>query len=128
MPYVEGRDLASVLQQEGTMAVPRALAIAHQIAEGLQAAHESGVVHRDLKPANVMILPGDRAVIMDFGIARALGGDATMTAARTTLRKRELPGDLGIEIRAHAGSGGCLIEAIAGWSRADDPSVRGRVG
>jgi len=81
MPYVEGRDLASVLQQEGTMAVPRALAIAHQIAEGLQAAHESGVVHRDLKPANVMILPGDRAVIMDFGIARALGGDATMTAA-----------------------------------------------
>src|SRR6187397_2254480 len=54
--------------------------------------------------------------------------DATMTAARTTLRKRELPSDLGIEIRAHAGSGDCLIEAIGGWSRADDPSVRGRVG
>jgi tetratricopeptide (TPR) repeat protein len=80
MPYLEGRDLASVLRDGDTLAVPRALHIARQIAEGLRAAHESGVVHRDLKPANVMLEPGDRATIMDFGIACPLTGEATRTA------------------------------------------------
>jgi serine/threonine protein kinase/tetratricopeptide (TPR) repeat protein len=70
MPYVQGTDLAHVLSERKTLPVPQALHIARQIAAGLQAAHSAGVVHRDLKPANIMIDADDRALIMDFGIAR----------------------------------------------------------
>jgi tetratricopeptide (TPR) repeat protein len=72
MPYVEGNDLAMVLRREGKLPVARALLLARQIAAGLEAAHEAGVVHRDLKPANVMIGTGGddvQALIMDFGIS-----------------------------------------------------------
>ena len=76
MPYVEGKDLSDILAETTTLPVPRTLAIAKQVASGLVAAHEAGVVHRDLKPANIMIDAEDRALIMDFGIARAAGGAA----------------------------------------------------
>jgi tetratricopeptide (TPR) repeat protein/TolB-like protein len=76
MPYIQGSDLAAFLRREGKLPLPRAMAIARQIAMGLQAAHEAGVVHRDLKPANVMLDSEDRAIIMDFGIARSISGGA----------------------------------------------------
>ena len=69
MPYVQGDDLSTVLRRDGKLPVARALQIARQIAGGLGAAHEAGVVHRDLKPANVMIGAEDLALIMDFGIS-----------------------------------------------------------
>jgi tetratricopeptide (TPR) repeat protein/tRNA A-37 threonylcarbamoyl transferase component Bud32 len=69
MPYVEGEDLATVLKKADKLPVATVMALARQIASGLVAAHEAGVVHRDLKPANIMI-ENDRAIIMDFGIAR----------------------------------------------------------
>src|SRR5690349_21562386 len=55
MPFIEGENLADVLKRDGKVPVPRAIAIAKQIASGLAAAHEVGVVHRDLKPENIMI-------------------------------------------------------------------------
>jgi serine/threonine protein kinase/tetratricopeptide (TPR) repeat protein len=70
MSYIAGEDLATVLKRDGRLPVPTALNIMRQIASGLLAAHEAGVVHRDLKPANIMI-EGDNAIIMDFGIARS---------------------------------------------------------
>jgi serine/threonine protein kinase/tetratricopeptide (TPR) repeat protein len=73
MPYLEGEDLATVLRKSGTLDVPAALRIMRDVAAGLTAAHEAGIVHRDLKPANIMVLK-DRAVIMDFGIARLASG------------------------------------------------------
>jgi tetratricopeptide (TPR) repeat protein/TolB-like protein len=82
MPYIQGSDLSTILSKEGKLSIPRAIGIARQVASGLQAAHEAGVVHRDLKPANVMIDADDQAVIMDFGIARSVsGGGATMAGA-----------------------------------------------
>ena len=71
MSYVEGEDLATALQRDGTLSVPRVLRIARQIVSGMQAAHEAGVVHRDLKPANIMLDGDDNAFIMDFGIAQS---------------------------------------------------------
>jgi eukaryotic-like serine/threonine-protein kinase len=70
MSYMDGEDLSTVLKREGKLPVPEALRILRQVASGLVAAHDAGVVHRDLKPANIMI-EGGNAVIMDFGIARS---------------------------------------------------------
>jgi tetratricopeptide (TPR) repeat protein/tRNA A-37 threonylcarbamoyl transferase component Bud32 len=82
MPYIEGRDLAGVLRERGQLPAPEALRIGKQIAAGLVAAHDAGVVHRDLKPENIMIDADGQALIMDFGISRsATTGSATMTAA-----------------------------------------------
>jgi tetratricopeptide (TPR) repeat protein len=75
MPYLEGSDLASTLREKGKLPLRTALRLVRDIASGLVAAHEAGIVHRDLKPANIMVL-SDRAVIMDFGIARSSGGMA----------------------------------------------------
>jgi tetratricopeptide (TPR) repeat protein/TolB-like protein len=78
MPYIQGTDLWSRLQREGRLPVAKVITIARQVAHGLAAAHEAGVVHRDLKPANIMIDEEERAIIMDFGIARSTSAGATM--------------------------------------------------
>jgi tetratricopeptide (TPR) repeat protein len=72
MPYIQGDDLATVLRRDAKLPIGRALRLAREIAGGLEAAHDAGVVHRDLKPANIMISgAGDdqHALIMDFGIS-----------------------------------------------------------
>jgi serine/threonine protein kinase len=71
MPYVEGDTLKDRLVREGPLPVNDAVAIAKDIAEALQAAHEQGVIHRDIKPGNVLISRG-KPLISDFGIALAL--------------------------------------------------------
>ena len=80
MPFVEGENLADLLRQEGKIPVPQAIAIAKQVASGLSAAHEVGVVHRDLKPENIMIAGDGGALIMDFGISRSVSHTGTATA------------------------------------------------
>jgi tetratricopeptide (TPR) repeat protein len=77
MSYVQGDDLATLLRKEGKFPIERALRFARQIAAGLEAAHDAGVVHRDLKPANVMISGDDHALIMDFGISASADEAAT---------------------------------------------------
>jgi len=80
MPFVEGENLADILKSDGKVPVPRAIAIAKEVASGLAAAHEVGVVHRDLKPENIMISDEGHALIMDFGISRSISGTGTATA------------------------------------------------
>ena len=85
MPYVHGSDLASIVKREQKLPIPRALAIGKQIASGLVAAHDAGVVHRDLKPANILLDTEDTAWITDFGIARSTSGTAGGTVAGTVV-------------------------------------------
>jgi eukaryotic-like serine/threonine-protein kinase len=75
MELVEGDDLAARLAR-GALPVDEAIAIARQIADGLEAAHERGIIHRDLKPANVRLTRGGIVKILDFGLAKALDGEA----------------------------------------------------
>ncbi|HUR32588.1 MAG TPA: protein kinase [Vicinamibacterales bacterium] len=69
MELVQGEDLAALLRRTGRLTSERVLAIAHQLCDGLAAAHAEGVLHRDLKPANVLIDQHGRIRITDFGIA-----------------------------------------------------------
>ena len=74
MEYIDGEDLASLLKRIGRLPADKALDIARQIAAGLAAAHNRGVLHRDLKPANIMLDGRGRVRITDFGLA--VGVDA----------------------------------------------------
>jgi eukaryotic-like serine/threonine-protein kinase len=69
MELVEGLTLAERIQQ-GPVPVEEALAIAKQIADGVEAAHEKGIVHRDLKPGNVKIRTDGVVKVLDFGLAK----------------------------------------------------------
>jgi eukaryotic-like serine/threonine-protein kinase len=74
LELVEGSTLADRIAR-GPMPLSEALAIARQIADGLDAAHEQGIVHRDLKPANVIVRADGTVKILDFGLAKAMYGE-----------------------------------------------------
>ena len=70
MEFIEGTQLSFILERRGKLPPREAAEIMVQVCQGLAAAHAVGIVHRDLKPANIMIDRDNRAVLMDFGIAR----------------------------------------------------------
>jgi serine/threonine-protein kinase len=72
MPFVEGESLRERLRREGLLPVDEALRLAREVADGLQYAHQRGVIHRDIKPENILLSAG-HALIADFGLARAVG-------------------------------------------------------
>jgi len=82
MEYIEGQALSKVAQTE-KLSLPEILDLAIQVGEGLQAAHEKGVVHRDIKPENVLVTSKRHAKITDFGLAKWKGATTlTQTGAR----------------------------------------------
>jgi serine/threonine protein kinase len=89
MEFVEGEPLTDVLRREQTLSLDRAVRIFVQVADALQAAHDLGIVHRDLKPDNVMLARrrdgSDIVKVVDFGIAKAVGGDDTQKVTKTGL-------------------------------------------
>ena len=74
LEFVEGENLQDRLKR-GALAAEEGLQVGRQVTEGLEAAHEKGVIHRDLKPANVMITAEDVVKVLDFGRARTFEGE-----------------------------------------------------
>ena len=81
LPY---RSLREVVEEDGPLAPARAAQIGLGILAALRAAHAEGIVHRDVTPANILVGPDERAVLTDFGIARAVGSP-TLTNAGTVV-------------------------------------------
>jgi len=116
MEYVEGETLHKLLRREGTLTIPRAVRLLRQIADGVEAAHELGILHRDLKPANIFIMKGKHGdgfvKVGDFGLAKIISNTVTDTASNATPSSRGIIGtpefmapeqmqpELGVDARA----------------------------
>ncbi|WP_020470348.1 protein kinase domain-containing protein [Zavarzinella formosa] len=89
MPFLKGEPLDVRMKREKRLPIADAIRIGREIALGLAAAHEAGLIHRDIKPANVWLESGrgqfPRVRILDFGLARGLGQDNELTAAGTVV-------------------------------------------
>jgi serine/threonine protein kinase/dipeptidyl aminopeptidase/acylaminoacyl peptidase len=86
MELVEGETLSARLRREGKMAAAEALPLVEQMAHGLAAAHQKGIIHRDFKPGNVMLARtlggGIRAKVTDFGLARTTGAESSIDPSK----------------------------------------------
>jgi WD40 repeat protein len=122
MEYVPGEDLADVVQARGPLPVVNACYYAHQVALGLQHAHEKGLVHRDIKPRNLILArEGKRHVvkILDFGLAKAtreqeekghdLTGSGMMMGTPAYVAPEQARDAASADIRADIYSLGCTL-------------------
>jgi serine/threonine-protein kinase len=120
MELVDGESLGTRLEREGALAEDEAVSIALDVTAGLGAAHAAGVVHRDLKPDNVVLSADGRAVVTDFGIARARereGGVSTygMVGTPVYMAPEQVEGALEIDGRADLYAlGEVLYEMLTG--------------
>ena len=83
LELVEGPTLAERLRQDPVIARD-AVAIARQLADALEAAHERGIVHRDLKPGNIKVTPDGTGKVLDFGLAKAVEDEVNVAQGATT--------------------------------------------
>jgi serine/threonine protein kinase len=79
MEFVDGVDLKRIVRQQGALPLDRACDVILQVAAGLQAVHDAGIIHRDLKTPNIMLEPNGTARLMDFGIAKKEDSEGGMT-------------------------------------------------
>ncbi len=116
MPYVEGESLHQRLKRERQLSLGEALKITHDAADALGYAHSRGVLHRDVKPENILLADG-RALIADFGLARAIGAadyerltaTGIMIGTVFYMSPQQLGGDLSLDQRADIYSLGCIL-------------------
>jgi serine/threonine protein kinase/Flp pilus assembly protein TadD len=122
MPYVEGESLRERLEREKQLPVDEAVRHAKGIASALDYAHRQKIVHRDIKPENVMLYEGE-AMVMDFGIAKAVSSAATETLTQTGMMvgtpayvsPEQASGELNLDGQSDQYSLACVLyEMLAG--------------
>lgn len=88
MDYIQGRSLAAELEANGPLTPPRFAAIFRQLLEGLQHAHNAGIIHRDIKPSNIMLSQSgdvEQAILIDFGLTRSTAAEGKITSTAELL-------------------------------------------
>ena len=129
MPFVDGESLRQRLDREGQLPVPDALTIIREAADALACAHDHGIIHRDIKPENIL-LGGGHALITDFGIARAIGGErltGTGFAIGTPhyMSPEQAAGSGAVDARSDVYALGCVLyEMLAGEPPFTGPTAR----
>jgi serine/threonine-protein kinase len=131
MPYIEGETLYDCLQRERRLPLAGALTIAHDVASALGYAHGRGVLHRDVKPENILLREG-RALVADFGLARAIGTEYTrltktgaMVGTVFYMSPEQLREDDNLDQRADIYSLGCILyEMLTGGPPYTGPSLK----
>jgi serine/threonine-protein kinase len=121
MPYVEGESLRARLDRERRLPLAGAVAIVADAASGLDYAHRQGFVHRDVKPENILLV-GDRALVADFGVARAMGpsgGDRITSSGFVVgtpayMSPEQSAGDPSLDGRSDEYSLGCVAYEMVG--------------
>src|ERR1043166_3940447 len=122
MPYVEGESLRDRLHREPQLPLDEAIRIAQEVADALAYAHARGVIHRDIKPENILLSRG-HALLMDFGIARAISSAGSNTITETGLAigtpaympPEQASGSQPLDGRADIYALGCVLyEMLAG--------------
>jgi serine/threonine-protein kinase len=120
MPFVDGESLRDRLLRETQLQVDESVRIVREAALALDYAHRHGVVHRDIKPENILLSDG-QALVADFGIARAVGGESSLTRTGSTvgtpayMSPEQASGERNIDGRADIYALGCVLyEMLAG--------------
>lgn len=131
MEYIEGKNVGQIISHRGPLPPPIAIRIAHQVALGLEHAHEKGLVHRDVNPMNILIDRQGTAKLTDLGLAIDLGdqGDAVTREGATVgtfdyISPEQARHSRLIDIRSDIYSLGCtLYHTLAGRVPFPQPSL-----
>ena len=124
MPYVEGESLRERLDRDRQLPIQEAVKHAQAIASALDYAHRQGIVHRDIKPENVMLYEG-MAMVMDFGIAKAVSAAGTETLTQTGMMvgtpayvsPEQAAGETNLDGRSDQYSLACMLYEMIGGER-----------
>jgi serine/threonine-protein kinase len=131
MPFIEGETLRDRLNRETSLPVAEVLRITRQVGAALDCAHGKQIVHRDVKPENILLDDG-QALVADFGVARAIGGESTRITATgmtvgtpTYMAPEQALGEREVDGRADLYALGCVTyEMLTGTPPYRGPSPR----
>ena len=90
MELMQGETLRDLLQRRGPLPPQEAIAVILDVIEGLQEAHQLGVIHRDVKPSNCFLMADGHVKVGDFGLSKSLGANGQLTQSGAFLGRSSM--------------------------------------